>query len=1579
MAAFSEPTRRWFAASFQAPTPIQAGAWPRIQAGSDVLAVAPTGSGKTLAAFLSAIDRCLQPREAAGVRVLYVSPLKALAVDVERNLRAPLAGIATHCALLGRPEPRVTVGLRTGDTPAAERRSMARRPPDILITTPESLFLLLTSATRSILADVETVIVDEVHAIAGSKRGAHLAVSLARLDHLAGRRVPRIGLSATVRPPEVAARFLGGDHPVEVVAAGAAKQWELTVEVPVEDMGELGAAPAPDGSPTASIWPHVEARMVDLIEAHSSTIVFANSRRLAERLTARINEIHAERAEVAGAAESRADAGTGAPAAPARVAGRAPAEVMAQAGATTGAPAVLARAHHGSVSKEQRALIEDDLKRGRLRAVVATSSLELGIDMGAVDLVIQVESPPSVASGLQRVGRAGHQVGATSVGVVLPKYRSDLLTSTVVVQRMQTGQIEELRIPTNPLDVAAQQIVAAVAMDDWSVPDLLGLLRSTAAFAELTPAVYESVVDMLAGRYPSDAFAELRPRIVWDRTQDLLSARPGAQRLAVTSGGTIPDRGLFGVYIRGGGGRVGELDEEMVYESRVGDTFALGASSWRIVDIGHDRVDVVPAPGAPGRLPFWRGDALGRPAELGRAIGAFTRALAEDSPATTATRLTDLGLDRWAGENLVSYIREQGAVSRVPTDRTIVVERTRDELGDWRLTVLSPFGARVHAPWALLARERLAQRFGVDAAVLHGDDGLVARLPDLPEDDWLADATAALFPEPDLIEAEVTRLIGGSALFAARFRECASRALLLPRPRPGRRAPLWQQRQRSAQLLQIAAEHPTFPIVLEAVRECVRDVYDLPALVELMTSVSQRRIAVVEVSPETASPFARSLLFGYVSEFLYEGDSPLAERRAAALTLDPTLLGELLGQTDLRDLLEPEAIAAVVAQIQHLTEERRARRPEDAADLLRILGPLTEAAAAARGVPAGWLADLEAQRRVIRTRMAGEDVWAVVEDAARLRDGLGAPLPAGLPAAHLEPVADPLGDLISRFTRTHGPFTTADVVAEVGLPPAVVAQRLGSSRVAGRIVEGWFVPDAPGPQWCHPDVLRLIKRRSVALLRKQIEPVSPAALAAFLPRWQNVVPVARIRLRGAEGVLQAIAAMAGLPVPASALEDSILPSRVPGYAPAMLDELTAAAEVLWTGNAALPGGDGWIALAPAEVGFLLPRGAEPPEGTVMAELLAMLRSGGGWFLRDLVARLAANATEQAPDRNAAGSALVDLLWGGLVSNDTVEPVRAMAARTSSRRGSRPGGHRPRRPARPPRGRYADLWHGDAGQALAIGQHGAGLSRPATGPSPALGHPATPQRASPRPAGAPELPGRWFALPTELPAPEVLAVARAEAHLDRLGIVTRGAVAAAGEPGGFAAAYRTLAMMEERGRVQRVYAVEGLGAAQFALPGVVDEVRTLERNLVDEAPAPLVLATTDPANPYGAALEWPASDWAGGPGTPHRPARAAGCHVVLMAGRPVLYVERGGRSLLTFGAGASDPGQHATPAGDGEGTALTIAAGALRAAMDAGTVGALTITRANGLPVMAPESPAAVRTALTGAGFALTPRGYRVPR
>ena len=965
LAAFSEPTRTWFEAAFAAPTPAQAGAWQAISAGRNALVVAPTGSGKTLSAFLWSIDKlaAAPPPEDKlhRCRVLYVSPLKALAVDVERNLRAPLTGIRHTSDRLGVPAPDITVGLRSGDTSAADRRRIGTAPPDILITTPESLFLMLTSQAREALRGVETVIVDEVHAVAGTKRGAHLALSLERLDDLRRQEghepAQRIGLSATVRPVEEVARFLGGTRPVEVVAPASTKQWDLQVVVPVEDMTELALAAAvdevPEGSAAGSaerrgsIWPHVEERVVDLIGRHRSTIVFANSRRLAERLTARFNEIATERSALA----AGADAAQHPP-------GSVPAQLMGQAGRAEGAETVIAKAHHGSVSKEQRALIEDDLKRGRLPCVVATSSLELGIDMGAVDLVVQIESPPSVASGLQRVGRAGHQVGEVSRGVLLPKHRSDLVHTAVAVERMRAGAIESLRVPTNPLDVLAQHVVAATAVDEWDVDDLFALVRRSAPFTTLPRSAYDATLDLLSGRYPSDEFRELRPRVVWDRVAGSLTARPGAQRLAVTSGGTIPDRGLFGVFLVGEkASRVGELDEEMVYESRVGDVFALGATSWRIEDITHDRVLVSPAPGQPGRLPFWKGDQLGRPAELGRAIGEFTRELSAMTTEQATARCRVAGLDEWAAGNLVSFLEEQReATSTLPSDRTILVERFRDELGDWRIVIHSPYGAQVHAPWALAIGVRLRERYGIDAQAMPGDDGIVLRVPETDQDPPGADVVVF---DADEIEDIVTAEVGGSALFASRFRECAARALLLPRRDPGRRSPLWQQRQRSAQLLEVAVKYPSFPIVLEAVRECLQDVYDVPSLLGLMRDLSSRAIRVVEVSTTQPSPFARSLMFGYVAAFMYEGDSPVAERRAAALSLDQGLLAELLGRVELRELLDPDVLGELEQELQRLTPDRRCRDAEGVADLLRLLGPLSTDEVAARSprasTPArGW-------------------------------------------------------------------------------------------------------------------------------------------------------------------------------------------------------------------------------------------------------------------------------------------------------------------------------------------------------------------------------------------------------------------------------------------------------------------------------------------------------------------------------------------------------------------------------------------------------------------------------------------------
>jgi ATP-dependent Lhr-like helicase len=1558
---FSPATAAWFRGSFSAPTTAQEGAWDAISSGRHALVVAPTGSGKTLSAFLWALDRLASepvPEERLRrCRVLYVSPMKALAVDVERNLRSPLVGIRHAATRLALPEPDITVAVRSGDTPADERRAFARSPSDVLITTPESLFLLLTSAAREALAGVETVILDEVHAIAGTKRGAHLALSLERLDALLARPAQRIGLSATVRPVEEVARFLAGGRPVDVVQPPSTKQWDLKVVVPVPDLAEIGQ-PTGDLSGAASgqeqrssIWPHVEERIVDLVAEHTSTLVFSNSRRLAERLTSRLNEIWQERTDAAdesGAVDTESRA-------------RPPAQIMAQAGASSGAPAVLARAHHGSVSKEQRASIEEDLKSGHLPAVVATSSLELGIDMGAVDLVVQVESPPSVASGLQRVGRAGHQVGAVSRGVLFPKFRGDLVQTAVVVERMLAGEIEALHVPNTPLDVLAQQVVAMCALDEWTVDDVLALARRSAPYATLTRPVLESVLDMLAGRYPSEEFAELRARITWDRLADTLTGRRGAQRLAVTSGGTIPDRGLYAVFLatgEGPGRRVGELDEEMVYESRVGDLFTLGTSTWRIEDITHDRVLVTPAPGQPGRLPFWKGDSLGRPAELGRAVGAFVREVEALTPDAARTRVMAAGLDDWAADNLLTYLREQReATGHVPDDRTIVVERFRDELGDWRVAIHSPFGAQVHAPWALAVSARMRDRFGVDVQAMHGDDGIVLRLPDLEFEDLdgvrergvgreLLDLVTL---DPDDVRALVTEEIGGSALFAARFRECAARALLLPRRQPGRRQPLWQQRQRASQLLEVASQYPSFPIVLEAVRECVQDVFDVPGLVDLMRDITSRRVTVVDVESSTPSPFAKSLLFGYVAQFLYEGDSPLAERRAAALALDPSLLAELLGTSEglaLRDLLDAEQIARTEAELQRLTPDRAARDADDVLDLLRSLGPLPSDGILLRcregtthGDVTAWLADLASARQVIPVRVAGEDRWSAIEDASRLRDALGVSLPPGVPQTFLEPVSDPLGDLVARYARTHVPFHAAEVARAYGLGIAVATTALARLVSTGRVVEGELLPTGGGgTEFCDAEVLRMLRRRSLAALRAEVEPVTPVELSRFLLGWQGVGG----RLRGREGLLRVVEQLSGAVLPASAIETLVLPSRVADYSPGMLDELMATGEVLWCGHGSLPGDDGWVSLHLVDSAHLTLPGPDPdlvPDEQGLAVLDA-LAGGGAHFFRTLSDQVGST------DDEALSTTVWGLVWAGRVTGDTFTPVRALLAggRTAHKRTA----------AGPRRTRYA-------GRRGPLGGLGSVPARP-----------SLPSRSGPA-----RVAGRWSLLPPVDLDPTLRAYANAELLLDRHGILTRGATVAEDVPGGFAALYRVLARAEEAGRVRRGYFVEGLGASQFGTTGAVDRLRSgtggvgaTRGDRASAPPAAVVLAASDPANPFGAALPWPERALdpadASGKGTDkrrrHQPGRKAGAVVVLVDGELVLYVERGGKTLLTS---SEDP------------DLLRAAAGALADAVRRGSLGRITVEKADGGQLLGSDHP--VVPALEQAGFHLTPRGLRMRR
>jgi ATP-dependent helicase Lhr and Lhr-like helicase len=1504
LSLFTPRVREWFEAAFAEPTPAQVQAWPAIASGEHVLVSAPTGSGKTLAAFLWALDR-LAAQDAAGpdrarrTRVVYVSPMKALSYDIERNLRAPLKGIS------GPPDGAdIRVGTRTGDTPQRERQRMLKEPPDILVTTPESLYLMLTSRAREILGGAEWVIVDEIHAVAATKRGAHLALTLERLDALVrgagGAEPQRIGLSATQTPLEEVARFMvGPKRQCRIVDVSAPKPLDVKVHVPVESMADLGAgATNPDADPLAepqpahSIWPAIYPELLRLVREHTSTIVFVNNRRSAERLALRLNELaaaeeeEAEGEEEAGRQEERAARGG-----PRGVRARRPGPAQGPP-----PPREIARAHHGSLAREERMVVEELLKAGEIPCIVATSSLELGIDMGAVDLVLQVESPKSVAAGLQRIGRAGHGVGEVSRGRIFPKFRADLLECAVVVRRMREGAIESTVVPRNPLDVLAQQIVAmAAAEEELAVEELYERVRRTYTYAELPRRQLEGVLDMLDGRYPSVEFGELRPRIVWDRVAGTVRPRKGARALAVANAGTIPDRGLYLVTLPDGR-RVGELDEEMVYEARPGQVFLLGASAWRIEEIGRDRVTVTPAPGAPGAVPFWKGDGVGRPKELGEAIGAFAR-WAVGQPPEVLEREYDL--DARAARNLVEYLREQQDATRVlPSDRTVVVERFRDEIGDWRLCVLSPYGGRVHAAWGLALAARIRERLGLEADAIWSDDGIVVHLP---ETDELGgpEALELVMVEPDEVEDLVVAELGSSALFGARFREAAGRALLIPRAYPGRRTPLWQQRLKAQTLLEVARRYGDFPIVLEAYRECLRDVLDLPGLTELLGRLHRRELSVVEVETASASPFASSLLFDYVATYMYEGDAPNAERRAAALSLDRDLLRELLGQEELRELLDRGALEQLEEDLQRRSERRRAANRDELHDALRTLGDLSAVEAAERvleGLDAGeMLATLERERRTVRVRVGGEERHIAAADAGMYRDALGTVPPGGLPDAFTAEVPDALERLLRRYAATRGPFTTEQPRVRWGLGAAVVESGLRELERVGAVVRGELHPDgATGRrEWCDVEVLRRLRRASLAALRREIEPAERRAYAAFLPAWHGIDRHAAAGA-GVERLREQLVPLQGLALTPRTWEREVLPRRVGAYSTTWMDELCASGELVWVGAGALGRGDGRVALYFREdVALLGPpsRRGEPAHargGPVhvsgsdsLARVHARLKKGGCFFT-DLL-------TDVELPAPVLAEALWDLVWAGEVTNDAFAPLRAPRLTLAS---------------------------GSGGRSYGPTRRGGRFSM--------VGGPPT-HRAGGR--GASYLPGRW-SLTASLFAdaegagggpgerasgPRLRALA--ELLLERHGILTRELVLAEGVPGGFAALYPELCRLETLGIARRGYFVEGLGGAQFALPGAVERVRA-QRLSEPERSRALVLAATDPAQPYGAALPWRRS-----PGSrrqelsaaePQRsaeadgasslrpsrssPARVAGASVVLVGGQPVLYLERGGRGL-----------------------------------------------------------------------------------
>lgn len=1498
LAPFSPAVRRWFEASFAGPTPAQAEGWRAIASGGDTLICAPTGSGKTLAAFLWGIDRLAGRRPEGdadrGVKLVYVSPLKALSYDIDRNLRAPLRGLGAG----------ITVGLRTGDTPQSERARMRREPPDILITTPESLYLMISSGAREILRTAETVIVDEIHAVAATKRGAHLALTLERLDHLAGSsgedRIQRIGLSATQRPLRRIARFLSGPgRECTVIDPGQDKELDLEIKVPVEDMANpaAGADQVPgEDPPVHSIWPAIYPGLLDQVRAHRSTIIFVNNRRGAERLAQRLNELDAE-TTASSTTEAIGDHG-GAGDAPAGNPRRAepPGEQGwgDRRGRTRAAQGPVARAHHGSLSREERTVVEEQLKAGAIPCLVATSSLELGIDMGAVDLVIQVESPKSVARGLQRVGRAGHGLGEVSKGRIFPKFRADLLESAVLAQRMRDGLIEETRIPANPLDVLAQHLVSMAALGRWETGEALALARRTAPFAELSREQFENVLDMLDGRYPSDRFAGLKPRLVWDRTAGTLTGRKGARSLVVTNAGTIPDRGLYGVHLPDGR-RVGELDEEMVYEARAGQVFLLGASSWRIQEITRDRVIVTPAPGVPGTVPFWHGDGIGRPAELGEAIGAFAREAVGAAPADLER---SHHLDPLAARNLVAYLREQQEATRVlPSDRTVVVERFRDEIGDWRLCVLSPWGGQVHAAWALAISERLGDELGLEVDAIHSDDGIAIHLPDADE----PPSADLVLIEPDELEDLVVRALGRSALFGARFRENAARALLLPRAYPGKRTPLWQQRLKAQSLLEVARDFPRFPVTLETYRECLGDIFDLPALDRLLRAIASREVSLVEVETQTASPFASSLVFDYVAGYMYEGDIPNAERRATALSLDRELLRELLGQDELRQLIDPDALASVEESLQHLAGAGRATDADGLQQVLRRLGDLTVAEVSARiepGLPADrLLARLVDERRAAAVRINGEERFIAAEDAGLYRDALGVVPPAGLPSGFLDDREEPMIDLVSRYARTHGPFPTAQLKRRYGVDPAPALRELER---AGTVVRGEILPDGTEREWCDAEVLRRIRRASLARLREEAEPADAATYARFLASWHGVDrPPPR---GGVDRLREVLVPLQGVALTRSVWEEDVLPRRLGSYSPAWLDELCTAGEVVWIGAGTVGRTDGRVALYfRDDVRLAGPPPAnartDPPGGEVHDAIREALGRAPS-FWGDLVAGLEFS-------REALHSALWDLAFAGEITNDSFAPLRA-----------------PRLRAVPP-GRSA----------------GRRFSRR-------------------RPAAGAAVQGRW-SLTADLFGGPVDQAARsriqAELLLERYGILTREMVLAEGVPGGFSSIYPELGALEVLGSARRGYFIEGLGGQQFALPGAVERLRSLPGPGQGADPPPVVLAATDPAAPWGASLPWPRPE-----GT-RSPARTAGAWVLARGGRPLVYVERGGRGLTLL-----DP--HL------DSTGLDAALSTLAAEASAGRIGPLRIERVDGEPVLG--TPMEAR--LLAAGFGRQPRRLTAP-
>jgi ATP-dependent helicase Lhr and Lhr-like helicase len=1426
---FHPVVRAWFERTYHEPSPPQMLGWPSIAAGRHTLILAPTGSGKTLAAFLWAINHLVEERlagePASGVRILYVSPLKALNNDIHRNLEEPLAGIQAEARLQALHLPPITTAVRTGDTPASKRASMLRKPPDILITTPESLYLMLTSPrARGIFRTVHYVIVDEIHSVCGNKRGVHLSLSLERLARVAEQEFIRIGLSATQRPLDLIARYLGGvdrstgrpePRPVAIIDAGQKKQMDLRVECAAPDFSLL----SPEG-----IWPLVFREMLENIRRHRTTLVFVNNRRLAERIAAKLNEMILGTGQTFGLYAVPHSTG---------------ATLESNPGIEAGTP-IPVQAYHGSMSREARERMEDDLKAGRLSVLVATSSLELGIDIGSIDLVIQVQSPKGIGRGLQRVGRSGHLVTAGSKGRIYPTHREDLVESAVVARAMTLHDVEPVNIPENCLDVLAQQIVAMVSVEEWDAEELYTLVRQSYCYRELPSDLYGSVLQMLAGRYAHEAFRDLRARISWDRVNNTLRALPGSNHLAITSGGTIADRGYFGVYLEDGRTRVGEVDEEFILESRVGDTFILGSSVWRMIAIDANRLTVVAAPGQPARMPFWRGEGIGRSFEVGRQIGEFRRTIGArlDTPGCTEQIQQAYPVDGRSAWNIVEHLRRQReATGMVPNDRLILIEGFRDEIGDPRIIIHSCFGRRVNALLGLVLARRLENRVAVEPQMLYNDDGILLRCSDV--DTLPLDLLEGLTPG-EASEIILTDILS-SPLFGGQFRQNASRALLMPRAAPGRRTPLWLQRLRAADLLQVARQVDDFPIVVETIRDVLQDVLDYTHLQAVVRDIAGGSISVRTVQTDFPSPFATGLLFDFIAVYMYEWDQPRSDRLTQFVSINREVLSGILNIDTIRSLVRPEAVTAVESRLQHTAEGTQARSPEELLEILLRVGDLTDSELSDRcaGLAPHIVEDLARNGRAIRMEVGGEARWVAGEERILYTD----------PGTHA-PV------LLRRYLQTHGPVGTARLASRFGLAADRVEQvltqlserepisrRPGSGDQAGGVEADWF----------YRPTMERIQRSTLQILRKEIRPSPIDGYTRFLFRWQHLSP--GTQFEGRTGLAACLEQMQGLPLPSETWEREILLRRVRGYSSPALQEVCASGAFVWTGS-----GQGKLRITTRGEGavFLPPSSTENemPLRPSARRILESVSRHGASFFGDL-------RTDTHLSLTALNDGIAELVWNGLLTNDRFDELLQVG-----------------RPSRTPREAGIDT---------------IAFIRPYHDPD------RVRLMRSARKAirSVPGWNGRWS--PVHVPgvmgeplSTEERAELQARQLLDRYGILPR-EFCRREEILPWPLLAAVLQGMELRGEIRRGYFVEGLSGMQYALPEAVEELRA--------GSAPVgggrltLLAACDPANPFGVGVGLPGI----APAAVGRTiSRIPSTYLVFSNGLPIAVIEGYGARLDVLG-------------------------------------------------------------------------------